>query len=54
MPGYLPGGTGHPANGLCFWYPDCTSLFWDRLPQDFAPPTYLEIITRRGDGPPTK
>jgi hypothetical protein len=49
MRGYLPRGTVYPANCLCFWYPDCTSQFWDRLQLDFAPPTYLEIFARRGD-----
>jgi hypothetical protein len=52
MRGYLPRGTVYPANGLCFWYHDCTSQFWERLQQDFAPPTYLEILARRGDGRP--
>ena len=46
---YLLCGTLYPANGLYFWYHDCTDRFWDRLQQDFAPPTYLEILARRGD-----
>jgi hypothetical protein len=49
MRGYLPRGRVYPANGLCFWYPDCTREFWDRLRQDFAPPTYLEILAWRDD-----
>ena len=47
--GYLHRGAIYPANGLCFWYPDFTSQMWDRLQRDFAPPTYLEILARRGD-----
>jgi hypothetical protein len=48
--GYLPPGKPYPVNGLCFWYPDCTEQLWDRLRQEFAPPTYLEILSRRPDG----
>ncbi len=49
MRGYLPRGTPYPANGLCFWRPDCTSQLWDRLQREFAPPTYVEVLDRRGD-----
>jgi hypothetical protein len=47
--GYLPHGTIYPVNGIYFWYPDSTDQLWDRLKREFSPPTYFEVIARRGD-----
>jgi hypothetical protein len=47
--GYLPTGTVYPVTGLYYWNPDLTRQLWGRLRHEFAPPTYLEILARRGN-----